>query len=134
MSFSDFWTNENNPSLPKSEYLYGTRHIITLVLTAVLCVVLTLIFRKKSDRAKRTLFYCFGGFFLFFEISTRIVNLIITTDYSFSNIMNILLPMHICSVMVWVFIVAIFTRKQFLLNYSVVGGDWRLSHFYYIQL
>ena len=38
MSFRDFWTNENNPSLPKSEYLYGMRHIITLILTVVLCV------------------------------------------------------------------------------------------------
>lgn len=122
MSFVDFWTNNNNPSLPKSEYLYGVRHIIVLVLTAILCVVFTLIFRKRSERAKKILFYCFGGFFLFFEVSTRIVNLIIATDYSFANIMNILLPMHICSVMVWVFIVAIFTRKQFLLNYSVVGG------------
>ena len=122
MSFSDFWTNENNPSLAKSEYLYGTRHIIVLILTAILCVVFTLVFRKKSEKAKRILFYCFGAFFLFFEISTRIVNLIIAEAYTLESVMKILLPMHICSVMVWVFIVAIFSRKQVLFNYSAIAG------------
>ena len=122
MSFSDFWTNENNPSLPKNEYLYGTRHIIVLVLTAILCVVFSLVFRKKSEKTKRILLYSFGAFFLFFEISTRIVNLIIAEEYSLESVMKILLPMHICSVMVWVFIVAIFSRKQVLFNYSAIAG------------
>ena len=122
MSFKDFWTNENNPSLPKSEYLYNTRHIIILVLAVVLPIILTLIFRKKSDRAKNALFYTFGGIFVFFELSSRIVNLIIAKSYTVESVAKILLPMHICSVMVWVFIFAIFTRKQFLINYSVIGG------------
>ena len=30
--------------------------------------------------------------------------------------------MHICSVMVWVFIVAIFSKNQILINFSVIGG------------
>lgn len=122
MSFKDFWTNENNPSLDKSEYLYNGRHIFVLILTVVLCISLTLIFRKKSERAKRILFYVFGGIFLFFEIVSRVVNLIIEDTYSLENVMKILLPMHICSVMVWVFIVAIFSKKQVLINYSVIGG------------
>ena len=122
MSFRDFWTNENNPALPKSEYLYGTRHIITLILTLVLCVTFTLIFRKKNDRVKKVLFYVFGGIFLFFEIASRVVNLIIADSYTIESVAKILLPMHICSVMVWVFIVAIYSRKQILINYSVLGG------------
>ena len=122
MSFRDFWTNENNPSLRKSEYLYGTRHIITLILTLVLCVTFTLIFRKKNDRVKKVLFYVFGGIFLFFEIASRVVNLVIADSYTIESVAKILLPMHICSVMVWVFIVAIYSRKQILINYSVLGG------------
>lgn len=122
MTFHDFWTNENNPSLPKSEYLYNTRHILVLVGILIACVVLTLIFYKKSDRAKNILFYVFGSILLFFEILSRIVNLIITTDYSLKNIFKIITPMHICSVMVWVFIVAIFSRKKTLMEYSVIGG------------
>ena len=122
MTFKDFWTNENNPGLAKSEYLYNARHIFVLVLTVALCIALTLIFRKRSERTKRILFYVFGGVFLFFEILSRIVDLCITTNYSWQNIIEILLPMHICSVMVWVFIFAIFTKKQFLINYSCIGG------------
>lgn len=122
MSFKEFWTNENNPSLPKSEYLYNARHIICLVIVVLASIVLSIIFRNKSDRAKKILFYVFGGLFLFFEISSRVVNLIIETNYTAESVFKILLPMHICSVMVWVFIVAIFSRVQFLIDYSVIGG------------
>ena len=88
MSFSEFWTNENNPSLPKSEYLYGTRHLIVLLITVLAIVVFTLLFIKRSDRSKRILFKVFASILLFFEIASRVVNLIITTDYSIENIAN----------------------------------------------
>lgn len=68
------------------------------------------------------MFYVFGGIFLFFEIASRLVNLIIATEYTLESVLKILLPMHICSVMVWVFIIAIFTKKQVLINYSCIGG------------
>ena len=122
MTFHDFWTNENNPTLPKSEYLYNTRHILVLVGTVLACLILTLIFYKKSEKAKNILFYVLASILLFFEITSRIVNLIITNDYSFENIFKILVPMHICSVMVWVFIIAIFSHSKTLMAYSVIGG------------
>lgn len=122
MTFHDFWTNENNPALPKSEYLYNTRHILVLVGILVACVALTLIFYKRSEKAKNILFYVLGSILLFFEILSRVVNLIITTDYSLENIFKIIAPMHICSVMVWVFIVAIFSHKKTLMEFSVIGG------------
>lgn len=122
MTFHDFWTNENNPALPKEEYLYGARHIIVLVLTVLLCIILTLIFYKKSDKVKRNLFYCLGAILLFFEILSRVVNLIIEPNLNLENVVKILLPMHICSVMVWVFIFAIYSKNKMLLNFGVIGG------------
>ena len=122
MSFKDWWTNENNPKLPKSEYLYNARHIIVLVITVLLCVALTLLFYKRSEKAKRILFYVLGAIFLFFEILSRIVNLCVTNNYSWQHILEILLPMHICSVMVWVLIIGVFTRTQFLFNFGAIGG------------
>lgn len=122
MSFKDWWTNENNPSLPKSEYLYNTRHIIVLAITILLCVALSLIFYKRSQKAKQILFYVIGGIFLFFEILSRVVNLIIEDSYTWQSVLKIILPMHICSVMVWVIIVAIFARNKVLLNFGVIGG------------
>ena len=122
MTFSDFWTNQNNPSLPKSKYLYGTRHILVLAFTVLACIILTLIFYKKSNKAKQILFYCLGSILLCFEVLSRVVNLIITTDYSIENIFKIIVPMHICSVMVWVFIIAIFSHNKTLSEFSVIGG------------
>lgn len=122
MTFHDFWTNENNPTLPKSEYLYNTRHILVLVGTVLACLILTLIFYKKSEKAKNILLYVLASILLFFEITSRIVNLIITDDYGFENIFKILVPMHICSVMVWVFIIAIFSHSKTLMEYSVIDG------------
>lgn len=122
MTFKDWWMNTNNPSLPKSEYLYNRRHIFVLILTLVLCVGLTLIFRKKNEKAKNVLFIIFGSIFLALELLSRIVDLIILETYTWQSFLEIILPLHICSVMVWIFIFAIFTRKQFLINYSVIGG------------
>ena len=122
MSFHDFWTNENNPSLPKEEYLYNTRHILVLVAAAVGCIALSLLFFRRSERAKRILMIILVSILLFFEIASRVVNMIITTDYSWQNIMKIIVPMHMCSVMVWVLIVSVFTKKQFLYNFAAVGG------------
>lgn len=122
MSFKDFWTDENNPKLNKSEYLYNARHIIVLALILLSCVILTLIFKNKSEKTKRILLKVFGWIFLFFEILSRLVNLIIAENYTVESVAKIILPMHICSVMVWIFIISIFTNKQFLLNFSVIGG------------
>ena len=59
---------------------------------------------------------------MFFEIASRVVNLIIADSYTVESVLKILLPMHICSVMVWVFIIAVFTKKQFLLDFACIGG------------
>lgn len=122
MSFKDFWTNENNPSLPMQEYLYNTRHILVLVAVCVVTIIMALIFARKSKKCKNILFTTFAVLFLFFEILSRIVNLIVAETYTVESIAKILLPMHICSVMVWIFIFALFTKRQWLINYSAIGG------------
>ncbi len=122
MSFIDWIKDTNNPKLPKEQYLYGTRHIIVLCIVAVLCVALSLIFAKRSEKTKLLVLRLGGGILLFFEIVTRIVNLIICEEYTLANIAEIILPMHICSVMVWIFIIAIFTKQQTLINFATVGG------------
>jgi len=122
MTWSDFWRNTNNPSLAKSEYLYNTRHILVLVAVALTAIALSIIFYKKSQKAKNILMYVLGSILLFFEITSRIVNLVIAESYTLESVAKIILPMHICSVMVWVFIIAIFSRNKLLMNYSVIGG------------
>ena len=122
MSFLDWITNSNNPDLDKSEYLFGTRHIIMLAITFILCVGLSLLFRKRSEKSKNVLLYSLASILLFFEITTRIVNLWILDVYNVKTILDVLLPMHICSVMVWVIIIGIFSKSKILLNYSAIVG------------
>ncbi len=122
MSFHDWWTNENNPSIPQQEYLYGTRHIIMLAVALVLVVVLSIVFARKSQKAKNILLTILISILLFFEISSRVVNLAICTDFSWQNILKILLPMHICSVAVVTLIIGYFSKNKILMNFSTVVG------------
>ena len=122
MSFHDWWTNENNPSLPKSEYLFGTRHIIMLAIAVIAVVLLSILFFKKSQKAKNILLTVLVCVMLFFEVTSRIVNFAITTDFSWQNIIKILLPMHICSVAVVVIIVGYFAKNKTLINFATITG------------
>lgn len=122
MSFHDWWTNENNPSIPQNEYLFGARHIIMLCVAVFAVVVLSILFFKKSQRAKNILLTILVSVLLFFEITSRVVNLAICTDFSCQNILKILLPMHICSVAVVTLIISYFSKNKMLLNFSTVVG------------
>lgn len=122
MSFHDWWTNKNNPSLPQSEYLFGARHITMICVAVLSVIVLSIVFYKKSQKAKNLLLTILVSVLLFFEIASRIVNLIIETDFSWQNILKILLPMHICSVAVVTLIVGYFSKNKLIINFSTVVG------------
>ena len=122
MTFMDWLKNENNPRLDKSEYLYGPRHIMLLVITVLLCFGIYFLFRKRSDKTKRIMFTVCVTILLLFEIATRVVNLWFAESYTLENVAKIILPMHICSVMVWVFIIAVYRNNKMLLRYSAIAG------------
>ncbi|MEG1751822.1 MAG: YwaF family protein [Clostridia bacterium] len=122
MSFLDWISGKNNPSIPKSEYLYGTRHIIVLLTVLALVVVLSIILKNKSDKTKNIFFKVCVSIFLAFEILSRVFNLIFTDDYSLEHIVKIILPLHFCSVMVWIIIIALLTNNKPFINYAVIGG------------
>ena len=122
MSFLDWLAGKNNPKLPKSEYLYGTRHLIVLGIVLVSAVVLSLILRNKSQKTKKIFFKICASIFLFFEIAQRIVNLVFADSYSFSWVMQKLLPLYFCSIAVVCIIIAIFTNFQPLINATAIMG------------
>lgn len=123
MSFKDWWTNEHNPSLSKSQYMWGARHIVMLVVAIGLAIALSVIFFKKSERAKLIVLKVIAGILMFFELLSRLVNLIIETNFTFQRVFEIIMPLHICSVAVWGLIISIlFARKQFLVNFTCVVG------------
>lgn len=122
MTLIDWLKNENNPALDKSEYLYGTRHIIMLVITALLCLGVYFLFRKKKESSKSVFLYVSASILLFFEIASRVITLWFMDSYTITNVIKAVLPMHMCSVMVWVFIIGIFFRNKLLLRYSAIMG------------
>ena len=122
MSFKDWWTNENNPSLPKSEYMFGTRHILMLAIAILSAIIISIVFYKKSEKSKRIVLTILISVLLFFEITSRAVNLIIAKEYTFENIFKIILPLHICSVAVCTIIISWFTKQKELINFSAIAG------------
>lgn len=122
MNFHDWWTNENNPSIPQKEYLFGARHIIMLCVAVLAMILLSVILHKKSEKTKKIVLTVLVSVLLFFEIVSRVVNLIIETDYSWQNILKIILPMHICSVAVIAIIVGFFSKNKTLINFSAIVG------------
>ena len=87
MSFKD-WLFSSYPN-PGVNGQWGLLHILTLVACIGLIVVISLIFRKKSDRSKKIILLTLVGLILIFELARRSINLIKTDDYGLNNILRI---------------------------------------------
>lgn len=122
MSFIDWLSGANNPTLPKEVYQYGARHLSVWIAVVVLAIITSIIMYKRTKRTKDIFFTICAGVFLFFEIADRVVNLIFMTDYSVENIFKTILPLYFCSIAVWFFIVALFSKKDALINSSAIFG------------
>ena len=129
MTFKEFWTNENNPTLEAGSSVITNRQLVVWLIVIVASVLLTINFSQKPQKARQVLLYVFAGTLLFFEVASRVVNFIVTPNLSFGDIIKILLPLEICSVVVWVVIVAIFVKKQFMYNFAAIVGLFAMGAF-----
>lgn len=120
MNWKMFWTNDGNPKL--KNYLYNTRHIFCLLIVVVFCIGFSILLKRKDEKWKKIFFTVIASIFLFFEISSRVVNLIITKEYSIEKISNILLPMYICSIVVWFLIIGLYTDNNIILEFATICG------------
>lgn len=120
MRFID-WIYSSYPN-PHIDGQWGWLHITTLIICVGFIVASTLLLRKKSNKAKRIVFYVIAGILIFFELSRRIINLCKTADYGFNNILKILLPRPGCAISVWLVILAIFINKKFFYNFASIIG------------
>lgn len=122
MTFKEFWTNENNPILKETEYMFHTRHIVVLLVAIIATVMLAISFSSKSEKAKQRLLRVFAWSLLGFEILSRIVNCFVVKHFTLANIIRIIFPLEICSVVVWVLIFAVFTKKELLYEFVATIG------------
>ncbi len=101
----------------RNNYLYDTPHLITLIAVLVCTVSLVLFARRMNTKQKRSVMWVFFGILLTFEVISRIVNLAKGNDP-----VTTIVPMHFCSIMVWVMILAVATNHKHLLNIAAMGG------------
>ena len=118
MSFSE-WLLSSYPN-PHVNGEWGLLHIITLILCVLFIVISSLLLKNKSQKAKRITIWVLVGILIFFELSRRIINLYKTEDYSFINILKILLPRPGCAISCWLVIIATIVNKKFLYNFASI--------------
>ncbi len=120
-AFLDWLIDANNPSLPRSEYLYGARHLMVIGLVIFLTILVFLIFKNKSQKTKRIFFVICASIFLFFEIAFRVRELC-TETLDVTRVFKILLPLHFCSVTVWFIMLSILLNNKFMINVAPILG------------
>ena len=120
MNFID-WINSAYPN-PHIDGQYGLLHIITMLLIAAVIITSTLLLKNKSEKNKRIFLIIIACIILFFEIARRVINFCKTTDYSFNNILRILLPRPGCAISCWLVIISVFVNKKFFYNFTSIIG------------
>lgn len=114
MSFID-WIYSSYPN-PSVDGRWGWLHITVLVLAIAIIVAIALLFRKRSEKTRRIVIWVLTVLILAFEITRRVVNLCKTTDYSWNNVLYILLPRPWCAISCWCVIISTIFNKTFLYN------------------
>ena len=110
----------SNPSVSGQ---WGFWHIFTLVLCIALIVTFALVFRKKSNKARKIVLWSLVGLILFFEITRRIKNfnaLGIAGDVTLNNVLYDLLPRPWCALSCWSLIICAICNKKFIYNASSI--------------
>lgn len=116
MTFKD-WIYSSYPN-PAINGQWGFLHIITLVLCVVLIVAIALIFRNKSEKAKKIVLWVLVGFILLFELSRRIINFSRGDDLNLNTFLYRLLPRPWCAIACWTLIVSAIVNKKWLYNFA----------------
>ena len=115
------WFFSSYPN-PHVDGQWGWLHIVTLVICIGLIVAISLLLRKKSEKAKRIAVGILVGIILVFEIARRVINFCKTTDYGWNNVLKILLPRPGCAISCWLVIIAAIVNKKFFYNFASIIG------------
>lgn len=114
MSFKE-WITSSYPN-PGIDGRWGWLHITVLILCVAIIVALALIFRNKSEKTRRIVILVLAGLILLFELTRRIVNLCVASEYTLNSVLYILLPRPWCAISCWCVIISAIFNKRFLYN------------------
>ncbi|MDR0848820.1 MAG: TIGR02206 family membrane protein [Propionibacteriaceae bacterium] len=96
---------------PEQTGLLSVGHLGWMAVVIAACVVVPLVFRHTSQRAKNIFLYTVAGILLVNE-GMRTYWLFRTGEAKFQNVA----PLDLCGFMIYLTIVTIFVRKRFLMN------------------
>lgn len=123
--FYKWFTASGVEYLNPSTYLYKTMHIAIIVTVLALTILVFFLFRKRSEQAKRNFLIGVSFLMITCEIFTRLSKLLFHAEQGMLTIEQILkdvLPIHFCSVMIWVLIFAVLFDKRSVLSFGAVCG------------
>ena len=115
MSFKEWlFSSYPNPSISGQ---WGMLHIITLLLCIAVIVAISIIFHNKSYKAKRIILWVLFSLILLFELSRRIINLTMNTNWDANTVLYLLMPRPWCAISCWCLMASVIVNKKFFYNF-----------------
>ena len=108
-----------------SEYVYTGKHFILLVLAIIATVAVFFIYRKKPEKTVRRSLVVAAYVMMACEILSKISKLIYFADLgklTFAQAVQVILPIHFCSIIIWVLIFAILFDNKAMISFGGVCG------------
>lgn len=123
--FYKWFTASGVEYLDTSTYLYKTMHIAIIASVIALTILVFFLFRKKSEQVQRNFLVAVSVLMITCEIFTRISKLLFHAEKGMLTVAQIVkdvVPIHFCSVMIWLLIFAVLFDKRSLLSFGAVCG------------
>jgi len=113
------WLFSSYPNTPHAGQ-WGPVHIAVLLTCIATIVAIALIFRKRSEKTRKTVLWVLVGIILFFEITRRVLNFIKMDTYTLEGVLYNLVPRPWCAIACWSLIISAFVRKKFFYNFASI--------------
>lgn len=108
-----------------SEYVYTLKHFIVLALAAALTLTVYFVYRNKPNSTRRKSLVIAAYIMMACEILSKISKLIYFADLgklTFAQAVQVILPIHFCSIIIWVLIFAILFNNKAMISFGGVCG------------
>lgn len=108
-----------------SEYAYTGKHFIVLALAVAATIGVFFLFRKLTNEQRIKFLKIVAWVMIACEILSRISKLLYFADLdklTFGQAIQIILPIHFCSVIIWVLILSILFNYKPLLSFGAICG------------
>lgn len=107
------------------EYAYTGKHFLVLGLALLASISVFFLFKKLNDRQRMKFLKSVAILMIVCEVFTRISKLLYFADLgtlTFGQAVQIILPIHFCSVIIWVLIISILTEYKPLMSFGAICG------------